>query len=103
MSESKIFFRLTQATNTYKHISRNQSFFKVFSHKVLSKKLALLSKNIIALNLYIVINELVYERRLMMKVFPMTKCVKTFFAKHPIICQNIWGGKPSPHCVQAHI
>ncbi len=23
MSESKIFFRLTQATNTYKHISRN--------------------------------------------------------------------------------
>ncbi len=23
MSESKIYFRLTQATNTYKHISRN--------------------------------------------------------------------------------
>ncbi len=23
MSESKLFFRLTQATNTYKHISRN--------------------------------------------------------------------------------
>ncbi len=46
MSESKILFRLTQATNTYKHISRNigatmttsrklaqwQNYFK-FSHK----------------------------------------------------------------------
>ncbi len=30
-------------------------------------------KNVIALNLYIDINELVYERRLMMKVFSITK------------------------------
>ncbi len=31
------------------------------------------NQNVIALNLYIDINELVYERRLMMKVFFMTK------------------------------
>ncbi len=35
MSESKIFFRLTQATNTYKHISRN-----IGATMTASKKLA---------------------------------------------------------------
>ncbi len=35
MSESKIFFRLTQATNTYKHISRN-----IGSTMTASRKLA---------------------------------------------------------------
>ncbi len=44
------------------------------------------SKIFIALNLYIDINEIVYERRLMMKVFFMTKfCVKKpSFAKTAI-------------------
>ncbi len=37
------------------------------------KKIALQSKNIIALNRYIDINELVYERRLMMKVDKVSK------------------------------
>ncbi len=76
MSKSKIFFRLTQATNTYKHISRNigatmtacrklahDKVFLIFSQKGLFKKrkIALQSKKVIALNLYIDINELVYE------------------------------------------
>ncbi len=52
-------------------------FFVFFSQKGLlkKKKIALQSKKVVALNLYININELVYERRLMMKVFSMTKCV----------------------------
>ncbi len=73
ISESKIFFRLTQATNTYKHISRNMGATmtasrkldhdKGFSQKFLfKKKNALQSKKVIALNLYIDINELVYEK-----------------------------------------
>ncbi len=80
MSESKICFRLTQATTTYKHISRNigatmtASRKLVFDHKkAFKKKIALQSKQVKALNLYIDINELVHERRLMMKVFSMTK------------------------------
>ncbi len=86
MSESKRFFRLTQATNTYKHISRNiratmiasrkfahDKVFKFFHKRPFKKKIiALQSKKVIILNLYIDINELVYERRLMMKVFSMT-------------------------------
>ncbi len=46
-----------------------------FLHKnaLKKRKLPLLSKRVIALNLYIDINELVYERKLMMKVFSMTK------------------------------
>ncbi len=99
----KNIFRLTQATNTYKHISRNigatltasrklahdKVVFNFFTKRPLKKKKALQSTNVIVLNLYIVINELVYERRLMMKVFSMTKfCVKkTFFAKNAIFCQ----------------
>ncbi len=103
MSESKIFFRLTQATNTYKHISRNigatmtasiklahDKVFFIFSQKGLfKKKIALQSKTVIALNLYNDINELVYDRRLMMKVFSMTKCVKkTIFCKTCYILSN---------------
>ncbi len=43
MSESKIFFRLTQATNTYRHISRNiqarmSSGWKLAHDKVLKKE-----------------------------------------------------------------
>ncbi len=53
------------------------SKFLIFFHKkALKKKIALQSKNVIALNIYIDIidiNELVYKRRLMMKVFTMTK------------------------------
>ncbi len=86
MSESKIFLRLTQAINTYKHISRNiratmtasrklahDKVFFIFFTKSFKNKIALQSKKVIALNLYIYIKELVYERRLMMKVFSMTK------------------------------
>ncbi len=49
--------------------------FLIFSQKgfFIKKEIALQSKNVIALNLYIDINELVYERRLMMTVFSMTK------------------------------
>ncbi len=51
-------------------------FFKLFHKKAFKKKsIALQSKHVIALNIYIDIdiNELVYKRRLMMKVFCMTK------------------------------
>ncbi len=88
-----IFFRLTQATNTYMHISRNigatmtasrklahdKVFLNFFTKRPSKKKIALQSKKVIALNLYININELVYERMLIMKVFSMTKCVKKHF------------------------
>ncbi len=88
MSELKIFLWLTQAPNTSIQISRNigatmtasrklahDNVFKFFHEKVffIKKKNALQSKNVIALNLYIDINELMYERRLMMNVFSMTK------------------------------
>ncbi len=90
MSESKIFFRLTKTTNTYKHISRNigatmtasrklahdKVFSNVFTKRPIVKtrnETGLQSKKVIALNLYLDINEFVYERRLMMKVFSMTK------------------------------
>ncbi len=65
MSESKIFFRLTQATNTYKHLSRNigatmtasrklahhNVFLIFFPKRTFFNKIALQSKTIIALNL----------------------------------------------------
>ncbi len=38
MSESKIFFRLTQATNTYKHISRNIGTTMTASRKLAHAK-----------------------------------------------------------------
>ncbi len=48
-------------------------FFLFFHKKAFKKKkIALQSKKVIALNLYIDINEFVYETRLMMKVFSMT-------------------------------
>ncbi len=50
------------------------SFTKHAKRPLKKIKNALQSKKVIALNLYIDINELVYERRLMMKVFSMTKC-----------------------------
>ncbi len=53
-------------------ISSRQSFLNFFP-KHFNEKIALQSKKVIALNLYIDINELVYERRLTMKVFSMTK------------------------------
>ncbi len=93
MSESKISFMLAQATNTYKHISRNigatitasrklahgKVFFNFFTKRhFFTKQIALQSKNVIALNLYIDINELVYERRLMMKVFDKVFVLQTY-------------------------
>ncbi len=66
----EIFLWLTQAPNTSMQISRNiGAMYKGFFYI----KNALQSKNVIALNFYIDINELVYERRLMMTVFSMTK------------------------------
>ncbi len=53
--------------------SRKLAHDKVFHKKGFKKKVALQSKKAIAQNLDIYINELVYERRLMMKVFSMTK------------------------------
>ncbi len=125
MSESKICLRLTQATNTYKHISRNigttMTASKKLTHdKVINvsqkqpfkiKKIALQSKTVIALNLYIDINKLVYERRLMMKVFSMTKfCVKkTIFCKNSCIffknvrIVNIFVVNPSPQLLNTNI
>ncbi len=38
MSESKIFFRLTQATNTYNHISRNIEATMTTSRKLAHDK-----------------------------------------------------------------
>ncbi len=70
-------------------------FLNVFTKRLLKKPLQ--SKNVIALNLYIAINQLVYERRLMMNVFSMTRCVKFFlFCKTCYILSNnvqiiFWG------------
>ncbi len=68
-------------------------------------------KNVITLNLYIDINELVYERRFMMKLFSMTKfCVKKIiFCKNScIFFKNVWIGNifvvnPSPKYFNANI
>ncbi len=56
-----------------RNLAHDKVFLKDFHKKAFKKKIALQSKNVIVLNLYIDINELVYERRLMMKVFSMTK------------------------------
>ncbi len=56
-----------------------RKFFLKFSQKGIKKKIALQSIKVTALNLCIDINELVNERRLMMKVFSMAKCVKKHF------------------------
>ncbi len=42
MSESKVFFRLTQATNTYKHISRNIGATMTASRKLSHEKVFLI-------------------------------------------------------------
>ncbi len=44
MSESKIFFRLTQSTNTYKHISRNIGATMTASRKLAHKMVFFLKK-----------------------------------------------------------
>ncbi len=63
-------------------------FFNFFHKKAFKKiYIALQSKKVIALNLYIDINELVNERR-SMKVFSMTKCVKKHFCKTCYILSN---------------
>ncbi len=42
MSESKVYFRLTQATNTYKHISRNIDAIMTASRKIAHDKVFLI-------------------------------------------------------------
>ncbi len=87
MSQSKDFSGLIQAPNISKHISRNggatiKAYRKTAHNKVifileqkghLFPKNGGTMKNLIALNLYIGTNVLVYERRLMVKVWSMTK------------------------------
>ncbi len=97
ISQSKDFFGLIQVPNISKHISRNGGATIKVSRKTAHDKVFLIlgqkghffatygvtMKNVIALNLYIGTNVLVYERRLMVKVWSMTKfCVKKpFFLK----------------------
>ncbi len=97
MSQSTDFVWLIQAPNIFKHISRNGGATMKASRKTAHDKVFFIlgqkgnfppknggtMKHIIALNLYIGSNVLVYERRLMVKVWSMTKfCVKkTFSAK----------------------
>ncbi len=88
MSELEILLWLTQAPHTLLEISRNIGATMTASRKLAHEKVflifftkrnlfyiknALQSINVIALNFYIDTNELVYESRLMMKVFSMTK------------------------------
>ncbi len=88
MSQLKDFFWLIQAPNISKHISRNggatikasrktahdKVFFKFWDKKaIFLPKNGGTMKNVIALNLYIGTNVLVYERRLMVKVWSMRK------------------------------
>ncbi len=84
MSQSKDFLWLIQAPNISKHISRNGRATIKASRKTAHDKVFLnfgakrpknggTMKNITALNLYICTNVLVYERRLMVKVWSMTK------------------------------
>ncbi len=87
MSQSKDFFWLTQAPNISKHISRNGGATIDASRKTAHDKVFFIfgqkghffpknggtMKKVIALNMYIGTNVLVYERRLMVKVLSMTK------------------------------
>ncbi len=87
MSQSKDFFWLIQAPNISKHISRNGGATINASRKTAHDKVFLIlgqkghfspenggtMKNVTALNLYIGTNVLVYEKRLMVKVWSMTK------------------------------
>ncbi len=73
MSQSKDFFLLIQALNISKQISINGgATIKAYREKQLTKNGGTM-KNVIALNLYIGTNVLVYEKRLMVKVWSMTK------------------------------
>ncbi len=54
-------------------MQKHSHFFFLHKKAIFKLKNALQSKKVITLTLYIDINELVYERRLMMKVFSMTK------------------------------
>ncbi len=91
-------------------LANDKVFF--FFHKAFFIKIIVLqSKNIIALNFYIDINELVYERRLMMKVFYMAKflCSKAIFCKNRCIffknvrIGNIFVENPCPKYFNADI
>ncbi len=80
MSHSKDFFLLIQAPNISTYISRNGGATIKASRKTAHDKVFFIlgknggtMKNLIALNLYIGTNVLVYERRLMVKVWSMTK------------------------------
>ncbi len=94
MSQSKDLFWLIQAPKISKHISRNGGATIKASRKTAYDKVFFIlgqkgyffpknngtMKNVIAINLYIDTNVLVYERRLMVKVWSMTKfCVKKDF------------------------
>ncbi len=84
MSQSKDFFWLIQAPYISKHISRNERATIKASRKTVHnkvffyfgakrpffhKKMVAPSKKVIALNMYIGTNVLVYERWLMLKVW----------------------------------
>ncbi len=87
MYQSKDFFWFIQTANISKHISRNGGATINASRKTAHDKVFFIlgqkghfvpkndgtMKNVIALNLYIGTNVLVYERRLMVKVRSMTK------------------------------
>ncbi len=87
MSQSKELFWLIQTPNISKHMSRNggatikasrktahdKDFLILGQKAIFSQKNGGTKKNVIALNLYIGTNVLVYERRLMVKVWSMTK------------------------------
>ncbi len=87
MSQSKDFFWLIQAPNIFKYISRNGGATIKASRKTAHDKVFFIlgqkghfppknggtMKNVIALNLYISTNVLVYDKRLMVKVWSMTK------------------------------
>ncbi len=87
MSQTKDLLGLIKAPNISKHISRNRGAIIKVSRKAAHDKVFVIlgqkghyfpqnagtMKYVIALNLYIVTNVLVYERRLMVKVWSMTK------------------------------
>ncbi len=109
-----IFFWLIQAPNISKHISRNGGATIKVSRKTAHDKVFFkfwgTMKNVIALNLYIGTNVLVYERRLMVKVWSMTKFLcKKHFCKNSYIFfkndpfENIFVLNPSPKYCNANM
>ncbi len=105
MSQENVLGGLIQAPNMSKHISRNGGATIKASRKTAHDKVFLFCskkgnffpqkggtmKKVIALNLYIGTNVLISERRLMLKVWSMTKLLclkKTFSAKIAIFFTN---------------